>query len=99
MKHHAKINLKSPVVAVTNTITIQDCMAPFMDRLYFNISLPTLCKEPHETPVIHRGTAVAIATIFIHSFLVNSRVHRVRAALDSSDWTKPGLYHTGRRGA
>lgn len=41
-----------------------------------------------------RPTAVAIAAAFIHSFLVSSRVHRVRAALDSPDWTRLGAYHT-----
>lgn len=47
--------------------------------------------------VIYVGIAVAIA-ILIRSYPGNWRVHRVRAALDSCDWTRLGPYHTGKRG-
>lgn len=86
-----------------NNLTNQGCVLPFKDRWRLIVCLPTRCwvkkKNLHETPVIHRGIAVAIVTIFIHSFLVNCRALRVRAALDSYDWTRLGPYHTGRRGA
>ncbi len=82
------------------------CLLHFKDGGYFNVCLPTLCyvkKQTKKKQILkHLSSmevfAVAIATISIHSFLVSSGVHRVRAALDSPDWTRLGPYHAGRRG-